>query len=53
MLRKGNCLDKAAMESFFGMFKSEFFYLNKFRNLDELQVGIKETSTITTTIESS
>ena len=25
--RKGDCLDKAAMESFFGTLKSEFFYL--------------------------
>lgn len=30
MSRKGNCLDNAAMESFFGTLKSEFFYLNKF-----------------------
>ncbi|MGO4612421.1 DDE-type integrase/transposase/recombinase, partial [Variovorax sp. 2RAF20] len=28
MSRKGNCLDNAAMESFFGILKSEFFYLN-------------------------
>jgi putative transposase len=42
MSRKGNCLDNATMESFFGTLKSEFFYLNKFRNLDELQAGIKE-----------
>ena len=42
MSRKGNCLDNAAMESFFGTLKSEFFYLNKFRNLDQLQAGIRE-----------
>lgn len=30
MSRKGNCLDNAAMESFFGTLKSEFFYLNRF-----------------------
>lgn len=30
------------MESFFGTLKSEFFYLNKFANIDELQVGIKQ-----------
>jgi transposase InsO family protein len=42
MSRKGNCLDNATMESFFGTLKSEFFYLNKFRNLDELQAGIKD-----------
>lgn len=42
MSRKGNCLDNATMESFFGTLKSEFFYVNRFRNLDELQVGIKD-----------
>lgn len=40
MSRKGNCYDNAAMESFFGTLKSEFFYLNKFNNLDELEAGI-------------
>ncbi|OXI87005.1 IS3 family transposase [Burkholderia sp. AU31652] len=40
MSRKGNCLDNAAMESFFGTLKSEFFHLNRFRNLDELQTGL-------------
>ncbi|ELS42154.1 ISPsy9, transposase OrfB [Pseudomonas syringae pv. syringae B64] len=42
MSRKGNCYDNAAMESFFGTLKSEFFYLNKFNNLDELHAGIDE-----------
>jgi putative transposase len=42
MSRKGNCLDNATMESFFGTLKSEFFYVNRFRNLDELQVGIED-----------
>jgi transposase InsO family protein len=42
MSRKGNCLDNATMESFFGTLKSEFFYMNRFRNLDELQAGIKD-----------
>ena len=41
MSRKGNCLDNAAMESFFGTLKSEFFYLNKFSSVDELQAGLK------------
>jgi putative transposase len=41
MSRKGNCLDNAAMESFFGTLKSEFFYLNKFAGLDELKAGLK------------
>jgi putative transposase len=37
MSRKGNCLDNAAMESFFGTLKAEFFYLNKFASIEELQ----------------
>jgi putative transposase len=41
MSRKGNCLDNAAMESFFGTLKSEFFYLNKFADIDELQAGLR------------
>ncbi len=40
--RKGNCLDNAAMESFFGTLKSEYFYLNKFERLKELETGLKE-----------
>jgi putative transposase len=41
MSRKGNCLDNAAMESFFGTLKSEFFYLNKFSSVDDLQAGLE------------
>ena len=41
MSRKGNCYENAAMESFFGTLKSEFFYLNKFNSLDELDAGIE------------
>jgi putative transposase len=42
MSRKGNCLDNAAMESFFAVLKTEYFYLNKFTNLDELQSGLRK-----------
>lgn len=42
MSRKGNCYDNAAMESFFGVLKSEFFYLNKFASVDELEAGIAD-----------
>jgi len=40
MSRKGNCLDNAAMESFFGTLKAEFFYLTKFTSIEQLQDGI-------------
>ena len=40
MSRKGNCHDNAAMESFFAVLKSEFFYLNKFASVDQLEAGI-------------
>ena len=42
MSRKGNCLDNAAMESFFGTLKSEFFYLNRFDNIEHLQDGLRQ-----------
>lgn len=42
MSRKGNCLDNAAMESFFAVLKSEFYHPNKFSNVEELQIGIRQ-----------
>lgn len=42
MSRKGNCLDNAAMESFFGVLKSEFFHLNRFDNVEKLREGLDE-----------
>jgi putative transposase len=42
MSRKGNCHDNAAMESFFGTLKSEFFHLNKFTSVEQLQAGLAE-----------
>jgi transposase InsO family protein len=42
MSRKGNCLDNAAMVSFFSVLKTEFFYLNKFTNVEQLTQGIKD-----------
>lgn len=40
MSRKGNCLDNAAMESFFGTLKAEFFHLSRFDDVGKLQGGI-------------
>lgn len=42
MSRKGNCLDNAAMESFFGTLKSEYFYLNKFDSIELLENGLRQ-----------
>jgi putative transposase len=42
MSRKGKCLDKACMESFFGHFKSECLYLNSFDSEEELRAAINE-----------
>lgn len=42
MSRKGNCHDNAAMESFFAVLKSEYFYLNKFTSVDELRQGLAD-----------
>lgn len=42
MSRKGNCLDNATMESFFGTLKSELFYLQKFKSVDQLKTSIEE-----------
>lgn len=42
MSRKGNCLDNAAMESFFGTLKCELFYLSKFKSIQELKEALHE-----------
>jgi transposase InsO family protein len=42
MSRKGNCLDNAVIENFFGILKSELFYLNKYKSILQLKNDIKE-----------
>jgi putative transposase len=42
MSRKGNCLDNAIIENFFGILKSELFYLKKYTSLDQLKKEINE-----------
>ncbi|MDK8643656.1 IS3 family transposase [Niallia taxi] len=37
MSRKGNCLDNAVMENFFGLLKSELFYLHDFENMEHFK----------------
>ncbi|MEP3444341.1 MAG: IS3 family transposase, partial [Flavobacteriaceae bacterium] len=41
MSRKGNCLDNAVIENFFGTLKSELFRLKKFKSVQELKDDIK------------
>lgn len=40
MWRKGNVFDNAAMESFFGTLKAEYFRLNKFADVEQLRAGL-------------
>ena len=42
MSRKATCLDNAVVENFFGLLKTELFYLEKFDSLDQLEKAIVE-----------
>ena len=42
MSRKATCLDNAVAENFFGLLKTELFYLEKFDSLDQLEKAIVE-----------
>lgn len=42
MSRKGNCLDNAVMENFFGTLKSELFYLKDYESIFQLKKEINE-----------
>ncbi|TBO36968.1 IS3 family transposase [Pedobacter kyonggii] len=42
MSRKGNCLDNAVIENFFGTLKSELFYLKKYNDINQLKQDIEE-----------
>ena len=42
MSRKGNCLDNAVMENWFGIMKSEFFYQKKFTDVQSFKTELKE-----------
>ena len=41
MSRKGNCLDNAVIENFFGLLKSELFYLKKFKSVEDFIKELK------------
>ena len=42
MSRKATCLDNAVAENFFGLLKTELFYLEKFDSLDQLEKAVVE-----------
>lgn len=42
MSRKGNCLDNAVMENFFGLLKTELYYLEKFETTAQLTKALDE-----------
>jgi putative transposase len=37
MSRKGNCLDNAVAQNFFGLLKSELLYLEKFESMEHFR----------------
>lgn len=42
MSRKATCLDNAVAENFFGLLKTELFYLEKFDSVEQLEKAIVE-----------
>ena len=42
MSRKGNCLDNAVIESFFGTLKAEYFHLATLDGLHDLEAGVND-----------
>ena len=42
MSRVGKCIDNGPMEGFWGIVKSEMYYLSKFDTYDELKAAIDE-----------
>jgi len=43
MSRKGNCLDNAIIENFFGILKSEMIYIQKFKSIEQLKKEVDNT----------
>ena len=42
MSRKGNCLDNAVIENFFGLLKKEFYYGRTFESIEQFKTELKE-----------
>ena len=42
MSRKGNCLDNAVIENFFGLLKSELLYLKEFESMEHFKRELED-----------
>lgn len=42
MSRKGNCMDNAVIENFFGLLKSELLYLKEFNSLEHFRKELED-----------
>ena len=42
MSRKGNSLDNAMMENFFGLMKNELLYINKFSSIEDFEEELRK-----------
>ena len=42
MSRKGNCLDNAMMENFFGLMKNELLYLREWDSIDQFKKALRK-----------
>ena len=42
MSRKGNCLDNAVIENFFGLLKSELLYLHEFESMAHFEQELQD-----------
>ena len=42
MSRKGNCLDNAMMENFFGIMKDELLYLQEWDSIDRFKIELRK-----------
>lgn len=40
MSRRGNCLDNAVIENFFGLLKSELLYLQEFDSIEQFETEL-------------
>ena len=42
MSRRGNCLDNKSIENFFSTLKSELYYINKYKSVQQFNSAIEE-----------